>query len=81
MFDDDPEDAYDAADAPPVRLAVIRALVDAIAAEVVDPAHDHRRALTRISWGRFVLERLERDGHGDTVLADRLEALAYFEGA
>ena len=80
MFDDDPEDAYDAGDPPTVRLDVIRRMVDAIASESVDPGHDHRRALTRISWGRFVLDRLDRDGYGDSVLADRLEALAHFEG-
>ena len=80
MFDDDPEDAYDAGDPSPLRYGVIAALVVDVAAEMADPAHDHRRTLTRLSWARFVLDRLGRSGVDVDALTDRLEQLAALEG-
>jgi hypothetical protein len=80
MFDADPEDAYDAGDPSPVRYGVIAALVVDVSAEMADPAHDHRRTLTRISWARFVLERLRRAGVDVETLEARLEQLAALEG-
>jgi hypothetical protein len=80
VFDDDPEDAYDAGDSSALRFGVVAALVVDVATEMADPAHDHRRTVIRLSWARFVLDRLERSGVDVDALAERLEQLADREG-
>lgn len=71
--DADPEDAYDQADPPDVKIAMLARMLQSVAAETAGP-HDHLRAVIRIAFALRVIGELRRlhDPHHTIVLTSLL---------